>query len=66
LIPGNLPREASPVQYQYIEKVACLVNPPPGRESARVSALPADNVVEVIPRQTIAEITARLLNMRLF
>ncbi len=62
MIPGNLPRVASPVQYQYIEKVACLVNPPPGRDPA----LPADNVVEVIPRQKIAEITAKLLNMRLF
>ncbi len=57
---------ASPVQYQYIEKVACLVNLPPDWGSDRVSALPADNVAEVIPRQTIAEITAKLLNMRLF
>jgi hypothetical protein len=57
---------ASPVQYQYIEKVACLVDPSPGLESDRVSALPEDNVVEMNPRQTIAEITAKLMNKRLF
>lgn len=64
LIPGNLPSVASPVQYQYIENVACAVAAPCARASDRVSALPAEAAIAVIPKQRIAEVTAKLLNIK--
>lgn len=65
LIPGNLPSVASPVQYQYMEKVACLFDPVPERDSDKVSALPAESVVEVAPKQRMAQKIAKDLNLKL-